>query len=65
MLSIHLLPTLKNRNPQLEIYFNLAESVAKITYNSSGEHAPFDYDSGFYIPKLALELTNKLEKLIK
>ncbi|MGD9365564.1 MAG: hypothetical protein PVH87_07710 [Desulfobacteraceae bacterium] len=27
----------------------LAENVAKVTYNASGESAPFDHDSGYWI----------------
>jgi hypothetical protein len=33
----------------------LAELVAKITYNASGELGRFDYDSGWHIPILAIE----------
>ncbi|NHN25768.1 hypothetical protein FIA58_008785 [Flavobacterium jejuense] len=52
--------TLKNNNPQFEIYLLLAECIAKITYNSSGLPAPFDSDSGFYIPSLALKFSDTL-----
>ena len=38
-----------------ETYLLLAEKIAKITYNASGEAAPFDSDSGHYIPSLALQ----------
>ncbi|PNW24848.1 hypothetical protein [Formosa algae] len=50
--------TLKNINSDFEIYLLLAEKVAKITYNSSGLPAPFDSNSGFYIPSLALKFSD-------
>src|SRR5215468_2611842 len=31
----------------------LAENVAKVTYNASGEPAPFDHDAGWWIAKNA------------
>jgi hypothetical protein len=40
---------------QPEAYLFLAELVAKVTYNASGEPAPFDRNSGHYIPSLALK----------
>jgi hypothetical protein len=51
-------------------YVLLAESIAKITYNSSREPAPFDFDSGYYIPSLALKAADffqdeRLEEDIK
>jgi len=58
---------LDNKNYQPEIYLLLAELVAKVTYNASGEPAPFDNDSGHYIASLALKTTkhfddNRLEE---
>ena len=35
---------LDNKNYQPEAYLILAELVAKVTYNASGQPAPFDYD---------------------
>ena len=46
---------LDNTNYTPQEYILLAESIAKITYNSSREPAPFDFDSGYYIPSLALK----------
>lgn len=46
---------LDNKQYPYETYLLLAESIAKITYNASGEPAPFDWDSGHYIPSLALQ----------
>ena len=46
---------LNNKNYEPNTYLQLAEKVAKITYNASGESAPFDSDSGWYIPSLALK----------
>jgi hypothetical protein len=61
---------LENKNYQPETYLLLAEKVAKVTYNASGEPAPFDNDSGWFIPSLALQATtffkdNKLEEEVK
>jgi len=55
---------------QPEDYLKLAELVAKVTYNASGEPAPFDIDSGFYISSLALKITkhyddSRLEEEVK
>ena len=47
--------SLDNENYRPEEFILLAENIAKITYNSSGEPAPFDFDSGYYIPGLALK----------
>lgn len=56
-----------------ETYLLLAEKVAKIIYNLSGHPAPFDNDSGDYIPSLALEtadffkdkeITDKIERIL-
>ncbi|MBE9597881.1 hypothetical protein [Pedobacter sp. MC2016-24] len=46
---------LDNTNYTPQEYILLAESIAKITYNSSREPAPFDFDSGYYVPSLALK----------
>jgi len=59
-----------NKDFKPEAYLLLAEKVAKITYNSSGQPAPFDSDSGFYIPSLALQTAgnfedNRLEEEVK
>jgi len=45
------------RHYQPEAYLPLAELVAKVTYNASGQPAPFDSDSGHYIPSIALKAT--------
>lgn len=46
---------LSHTNFQPQTYLFLAEKVAKITYNLSGQPAPFDSDSGYYIPSLAIQ----------
>jgi hypothetical protein len=46
---------LNHRTFRPETYLLLAEKVAKITYNLSGQSAPFDSNSGDYIPSLAIE----------
>ena len=46
---------LNNKRYQPEAYLLLAELVAKVTYNASGQPAPFDSDSGHYIASLALK----------
>jgi len=61
---------LENKSYKLEDYLKLAELVAKVTYNASGQPAPFDSDSGFYIASLALKVTehfddNRLEEELK
>lgn len=61
---------LENKNYKPENYLRLAELVAKITYNASGQPAPFDSDSGHYIPSIALKTTenfddNRLEEEVK
>lgn len=48
---------LENRNKEYEVYLLLAENIAKITYNASNEPAPFDWDSGWYIPNLAKQVS--------
>ena len=58
---------LDNKNFQPEAYLLLAELVAKVAYNASGQSAPFDSDSGHYIASLALKATelfddNRLEE---
>lgn len=61
---------LENKNTELENYLRLAELVAKVICNASGQSAPFDSDSGQYIPSLALIATedfddNSLEEEVK
>jgi len=61
---------LDNKNYQPETHLLLAELVAKVTYNASGEPAPFDNDSGHYIPSLALKAAehfddDRLEEEVK
>jgi len=61
---------LENKNYEPENYLRLAELVAKVTYNASGQSAPFDSDSGYYIASLALKATeyfddNRLEEEVK
>lgn len=41
--------SLENPDYEPETYIALAEKLAKITYNSSGRPAPFDFDSGWWI----------------
>lgn len=50
---------LSNMDFQPESYLRLAEKVAKVTYNASGEPAPFDSDSCWHIPSLALQLARQ------
>jgi hypothetical protein len=45
---------LSNKAFSPSTYLLLAEKVAKITYNLSEQPAPFDIDSGDYIPSLAM-----------
>ncbi len=46
---------LSNKNYQPFSYLHLAELIAKVTYNSViGQVAPFDSDSGYYIPSLTV-----------
>ena len=52
---------LENKEYQPEAYLLLAELVAKVTYNSSGQPAPFDSDSGHYIPSTALKATEHFD----
>lgn len=42
-------------------YLLLAEKTAKVTYNASGQSAPFDANSGWYISSLALQIANYFE----
>ena len=60
---------LDNQEYQPE-YLRLAELVAKVTYNASGELAPFDNDSGYHIASFALKAAelfddNRLEVEVK
>ncbi len=52
---------LENKDFQPETYLLLAERIAKITYNSSCQSAPFDNDSGYYIASLALQTAEELD----
>jgi hypothetical protein len=61
---------LDHKNYQPEAYLLLAELVAKVTFNASGQPAPFDSDSGHYIPSTALKATehfddDRLEEEVK
>lgn len=61
---------LGNINYKPENYLRLSELVAKVTYNASGQLAPFDSNSGHYIASLALKVTehfddNTLEEEVK
>lgn len=47
---------LSNSDFEPEEYLILAERVAKVTYNQTEPKAPFDNDSGWAIPYLALEI---------
>lgn len=40
-------------------YLILAERIAKVTYNQTKPNTPFDRDSGWAIPYLALEIPKK------
>lgn len=51
---------LSNKEFQPSAYLLLAENVAKVTYNASGQPAPFDHDSGWCIPGLALEIADAI-----
>jgi hypothetical protein len=64
---------LRHQDFKPETYLLLAENVAKITYNLSGHSAPFDSDSGDYIPSLALatadhfndrKITDEVERIL-
>lgn len=52
---------LENNNYKHENYLQLAELVAKVTYNASNLSAPFDSNSGHYIESLALKVTEHLD----
>jgi len=61
---------LENKNYEPKNYLRLAELVAKVTYNASGQPAPFDSDSGHYIASLSLQATehfedNRIEEEVK
>jgi len=61
---------LENEYYQVQSYLRLVELAAKVTYNASGQPAPFDSDSGHYIPSIALKITeyyndSKLEEKVK
>lgn len=46
---------LNNKRFWPETYLHLTENVAKLTYNLSGYPAPFDIDSGWYLPSLSVQ----------
>ncbi|TGL32806.1 hypothetical protein EHQ52_13510 [Leptospira koniambonensis] len=53
---------LKNHNFHPYEFLALAELVAKITYNSAGNMiAPFDKDSGWFIPALAFKIADHFQ----
>jgi len=52
---------LDNKHYPYETYLLLAENIAKITYNASGGSAPFDCDSGNYLPSLTLKTADFFE----
>ncbi|MBF0695389.1 MAG: hypothetical protein IR153_10080 [Flavobacterium sp.] len=52
---------LENKNDILQNYLRLAELVAKVTYNASGQPAPFDSDSGYKIASVALKATEHFD----
>ena len=52
---------LENENYKYENYLKLAELVAKVTYNASNQSAPFEKDSGYYIPNLAIKVSKYFE----
>lgn len=61
---------LENKNYEPENYLLLAELVAKVTFNASGQPAPFDSDSGHHVTSLALKVAeyfgnNRLEEDVK
>ncbi|MGB3181147.1 MAG: hypothetical protein WBB45_07135 [Cyclobacteriaceae bacterium] len=50
-----------NADGSRSTYLTLAEKVAKVTYNESGDPAPFDSSSGHLIPSLAIEFSQQFE----
>ncbi|WP_051210010.1 hypothetical protein [Gelidibacter mesophilus] len=52
---------LSNADKDFELYLRLAERVAKVTYNSSEQSAPFDANSGFAIPMFALQYCDLID----
>jgi hypothetical protein len=61
---------LENKNYKPENYLRLTKLVAKVTYNASGQPAPFDSDSGHFIASIALKTAenfddNRLEEQVK
>ncbi|MDN5201002.1 hypothetical protein QQ008_06510 [Fulvivirgaceae bacterium BMA10] len=53
--------SLENPDYRPESYIILAEKVAKVTYNGSGLPAPFDHDSGWFIPLLAKRTADHID----
>jgi hypothetical protein len=62
----HVVLTDFNNDFRPESFLLLAETIAKVTYNASGQPAPFDFGSGWYIPSLAFQtaLSFKDDRLI-
>ena len=56
---------LTNSDKQKEIYYLLAESISKITFNQTVTNAPFDLDSGYWIYQLAMKLVELSNSKIK
>jgi len=54
---------LDHKNFLHESFLLLAEKIAKVTYNASGKPAPFDSDSGWYIPSLALQTARSFKDI--
>ena len=52
--------SISNADFKPEGYLLLAERISKVTYNQIEPKAPFDRDSGWAIPYLALEISVKL-----
>ena len=49
--------SISNADFKPEEYLILAERISKVTYNQTEPKAPFDQDSGWAIPYLALEIS--------
>lgn len=50
-----------NAHPMYKALLQLAETVAKVTYNASGQPAPFDYDAGWRLASDARRLAELSE----
>lgn len=53
--------SLQHPGYQPQAYLQLAESVAKVTYNASGQPSPFESDCGWRIPSLALQAASHFD----